>query len=434
MKYFIFTFFIVTKLIAQEYSIDSMVNKNLSNEYKLLKKEVHFDTDRHLSLGKSFYDKKDFINAEKIFLAILEKGDKTKYEYITAEKHLGDIYKLTKKYNKALIHYNNIKDKIKKDDLVYILNSLGYTYVKIYDSEKALEVLSLAKQINEESGNIFDKGGTLGLIAWVYSFDENEKEQSLKYHKETLEAFIKIGEPRGILTSSANLASTYTIYGKYDKALEYLSKALIIAIDLKDVHSQGMIILNFSEVYFNLHKYEEGLQKVNEAFILFEKINSKHGIGLANYFYGILYLKINNYQKAENHLKESLKNCIEDSNLEYIKKNYYYLYELNLNRNDSSKALDHYKNYIVIKDSINKIKHGKVNQQLKLNLGFKEIEKELINSKSELKILNQNNDISRFKVIILSISIILFLIVSFFIFINIKNRNKTLKLNNEKLN
>ncbi|NQY28423.1 MAG: hypothetical protein HRT69_03020, partial [Flavobacteriaceae bacterium] len=63
-----------------------------------------------------------------------------------------------------------------------------------------------------------------------------------------------------------------------------------------------------------------------------------------------------------------------------------------------------------------------------------EIEKELINSKSELKILSQNNDISTFKVIILSISIFLFLIVSFFIFINIKNRNKTLKLNNEKLN
>lgn len=433
LKTFTILLFATINIYSQKISNDTVFEKNLVIEYEMLKKDS-FNFQKYFKVGTDFYLKKDFINAKKIFKEILEKGDKKKYEYVLAEKKLGDIYKTSNNYNKAIIHYNNIRSKIKNKDQSKLLNSMGHSYAMAYNYDKALEVLSLAYEINEKSKNIYDQAGTLGIIAWIYTFDENKHEESIKYYKQALNLFIKINEPKGILTSYANLGDLYLLTGNYNKALDVLSKALIVAIELNDEHAQGIILLSFGEAYYELGKYDEGLNKIDLAFNLFNKNNSSREKALANHLYGVFYLKKRSYLKAESYLKKSLNSCLEINDLEFIKKNYYFLHELSLKTGDIKKALDNYKNYTEIKDSINNVHQSEKNHQYKLNIEFNELEKELTNSKSELKIVSQNNELSKFRIISLSFSILLILIIFLFLFINIKNRNKRLKITNEKLN
>lgn len=433
-KYIIIFLLITTNIYCQKNNEDSINNNNPFMEYEILKKDPIFSIEKYAKIGNDFYKKKDFINAEKVFLEILARGKMDTYEYVLAEKTLGDVYKLSRNYNKAIIHYNNVKNKVKERELLMVLNSLGHTYAKVYNYDKALEILSFAYKINEESNILSDQAGTLGLIAWIHTFDESKYEESIKYYEQTLDLFIKINEQKGILTTYANLGDLYLLTRDYNKALEALSKALDVSIELKDTFAQGVILLSFGEAYIGLNMYDEGLKKIDLANNLFKTKNSFREKAITNHLYGVIYLKKNNYINAEYYLKNSLKTCIEIKNLKYIKKNYYFLHELNLKSGDLKNALHNYKNFTAIKDSINSINQSKKNSQYKLNLEFNELEKELTNSKSELKILNQDNQLSKFRIIFLSFSILLILIISSFIYVNIKNRNKRLKITNEKLN
>ena len=277
--------------------------------------------------GNYGYGKSDYVMALKYSFKALDQFTEIEDKTGTA-RILGDIgveYWYQSDYPSALKYYFDalrINEEINnKADIAATLVNIGIVYNSQKEYQKALEYMVKANRIDEESGNTSGVATNLGDIGELYhNLSDNTK--ALDYYARSLNMSRKLGDKNGVVRNLGNIGNVYTEQKNYSKAMEYYLQALQISRELGLKVGMAMNMGNMGNVYLQMAKDTTSTQ------------------ALANLV------------KAKARTDSAIMISKEIGDLDGLSANYNRLSEMQMLLGDNKGALDSYKNYAVLKDSV----------------------------------------------------------------------------------
>lgn len=284
------------------------------------------------------------------------------------------------------------------------LNNIGNNYFYLGQYDKAIQYLTKAHELDLQSGDSSDISVSLNNIGMVYSRWGRHR-QALSFYEDALN--YTTSEIRKAIRLS-NIGMEWFHLGDYKKALEYLNQALESDIKNNQTVKIGIRKNEISTVLSAMGEYEKAIRLNEEALLIFRKagIRESQIITLADM--GDIYLGMGQYTKAELCFLEGLELARTTKSLHNQARIFKSLYELSERKGDFKKALDYFKNYSAVNDSVfSEIKHRQLaNFEILYETGQKEKENQLLLRDNELKEKRQRLSIA----IIVALAIILILI------------------------
>jgi len=190
-----------------------------------------------------------------------------------------------------------------------------------------------------------------------------------------------------------NIGEVYDDLGNKTKALSFFREA--IAINEKISNNRGIAsnLINTGIVYNGIRMYDSAFIYLNKALKLYRQLNDKYGMSNALSYISNSYLKapkevLNRqriqpslrYAKAIDLQQQSLKMAHEIGNLSTEGDGWSNLSDIYINQKDFAKALDAFKKYIAIRDSI--LNNEKKSQITRMEMQY-EFDKKEAASKAE---------------------------------------------------
>ncbi|MCK4663790.1 MAG: tetratricopeptide repeat protein [Bacteroidales bacterium] len=402
------------------------------------------------------------------------------------------VFKIISKYTLLLIlffyyfyafSYNNPKiDNLQKqlksaeeNQKAEIYNKLAIAYKGI-SPEKIIEYAKKALELSKTSGNKLIEANALLNIGMGY-FHLGNYDKTLEYYLESSDIMDSIDNKNGSAECLIGLGNVYMQLNKLNKTLNYYKEALIIKTEIKDsigiaaiLNNIGVVYLelednktameyhvkslkikeiigdligttyslnNIGYTYFNLNDYNKSLDCYFRALKIRERIGSEKEIAVSLFNIGETYIILKNYNEALLYLERSLK-LSKKSKSKYLTKSIYKIYsDLYENIENNTKALEYYKLYSTLKDSLYSEQSNKKIAELQVQFDLEKKQKEI-----ELLTKDKDAEIKKRKLISYSfiLGFILILLFTFLIYsrfrvkkkANILLEKKNLEINQQK--
>jgi signal transduction histidine kinase len=304
-----------------------------------------------------------------------------------ANNTIGVNYWARSDYPKALEYYfNSLKineEAGAKIEIAKNLSNIGLVYTNQSDYAKALEYYLKALKINEELKNEKGIGFVLGNIGLVYSSQASAKADNLatarsaaggridkaaeasvlsridedcrraeEYYLKALKIFEAAGNRYEIARNLGNIGVVRGIKNDYQKALEYYFRALDMHRELENTSGIGKNLGNIGARYLEIAR--------DTSTDLLEKL-----------FGGS---KTAALKQAQLYLDSSITIKKELGELDYLKNSYQNLSEAQALLGDDSHALESYKIYSTLKDSVFNSENAKKIAELQLQYEYDKTE------------------------------------------------------------
>jgi tetratricopeptide (TPR) repeat protein len=352
----------------------------------------------------------------------------------------------------------------------------GFLYYLVSDYFNALECYSKSQKINEELLKKISKTSPLLIetkreIAKIHNSaglvyqDQANFPKALEHYIAALKFVEEIADTRGTASILCNIGNIYSTQFNHAKALEYFNKSYKIALAENNKSEIARILSNQGIVYYNQKNYSKALEyylksiKISEE-IGYRQLNSSTLAGIAGIFvkqndpekalkyyaqaldmeqqngnknkvasiYGnlaSLYLSLKKYDLTEEYLKKALALSSEIGALDITENQEETYYQLEELRQNYKTALEHYKNYISARDSINSEANTKKQVQQEMQYEF---DKKETAAKAEQEVKDQKAaaDKKQQQIILFSVSGVLLLVIAFafFVFRNLRVTQK----------
>ncbi len=277
--------------------------------------------------GNYGYGKSDYAQALDYSLKSLQQFREIHDQTGTA-KILGDIgvvYWFQADYPNALKYYFDAlrinEDLGIKNEIAATLCNIGIVYNSQADYPKALEYILKANKIDEELGNKSGMASNLGNIGELY-MSLSDTAKALEYDLKSLHLCEELGDKNGISRNLANIAAIYTEKEDYSKALDYFFQALKINEELGNKIGIGVIQGNIGKTYLEIAKDKSTPNKTAAL------------------------------QQAKGYMDKAIQILRTIGELNALLSNYKALSEIQSLLSDNKGALESYKNYTVLKDSV----------------------------------------------------------------------------------
>ena len=272
-------------------------------------------------------------------------------------------------------------------------HSIGYYYYTQGDYPNTLEHWLNALKIWEE---LNDKKGisvSLGNIGIVYK-QKGDYPKALAHYLKALKMAEDLGDKNGIARHLGNIGSVYEEQGAasteasakvelFNKALDYYFKALKIAEDLGNKNTIAINLGNIGGVYdeqasaaspdsavYRERLFNLALDYYFKALKMKEELGNKNGIAINLGNIGALYFKEKKFADAGKYLNDALSLSKEIGDMEGMKENYQNLSVLNSTLGNYKSAFEHYKLYIIYRDSIANEENTKKQTQTEMQYEF----------------------------------------------------------------
>lgn len=335
------------------------------------------------TIGIAYWHKGEYVKAlEQHFKSLKMKeeiGDKE--GVCSSYQNIGLVYKKQGDYTNALEFYFKsfeLQKKIEaekpndvgtKKAIAGLLVSIGNIYENQGDYVKALDYDFKSLKIYEEVN--FKKGiaTSLNNIGNVY---QNQKDftKALEQYSKSLKIKEEIGDKFGMGSALNNIACIYALQGKNSKALELYFQVLETQTELGDKSGIANALNNIGSIYYELGDYKKGLVQDFKALKINEEIGDMGGIAFSSINIGIAYVKLKEFQQAKEYFNKALSISKEMGNKVDMKVIYHELSFLDSAKGDYVKALEHYKMYVIYKDSLINEEHIKKTVQLQMQNDF----------------------------------------------------------------
>ncbi|MBL7883798.1 MAG: tetratricopeptide repeat protein [Bacteroidia bacterium] len=244
------------------------------------------------------------------------------------------------------------------------IGNMGGAYYSQGNYPLAINCHFKALQINERIKNKKSMATNYGNIALVYQ-SQKEYEKAIEYANKAVKIDTELGNKNGVSRHLGNIGIIYNETKEYDKAIDYFSRSLAIS---KEIENHKMIATNYANMgnsyYYKLSKfatkgspdwtllYKTTWDYYCSAQSIFESIKDKRGICSISNKKGAMCIEQNDYKNAKKYIQQSLELAIEIGSLQELKYAYLYYYELSKKINNPTQALDYYRKYVEIKDSL----------------------------------------------------------------------------------
>lgn len=246
----------------------------------------------------------------------------------------------------------------------------------------ALQSLKISETYSEDLSTLADN---YLLIGNIYAYTPDLLNAKL-FYKKTLLIREKIGDFETIWKSLNNLGYIFVQLKNYDSATHFLQRAL--AINRKNNYSKGIAfnLSNLAEISVQRRDYALAKKQMSESIRVNESVGDNR-LQSRNYNeLAKIYSLTNNVPLAVQNATKAFK-LAETIGLAFEKKNAAFtLYELSLMQHKMAAALEFYKIYAHVEDSLNRSRMSSELDLLRKNY-------ELVKKDAEIKILQQSNEL-----------------------------------------
>ncbi|MCD4791587.1 MAG: tetratricopeptide repeat protein [Bacteroidales bacterium] len=398
------TVIFLNKIAYSFYHFDPDSTFKYANKALFISSKINYYLGKikaYRMIGLAYSGKSEYDQALKYLFLSLKEAERTKnLKYISIVYiSIGIVYRKKSEYDEALKYYLKSLEisELKKDSLhiSFALNNIGIIYMALEDYDKAIEYYTESLYINKKTGNRKSVPYTLANIGLIYK-EKNELDKSIAFLKEAL-----------------------TIFEEYNFKNEI-----------------GNANANLGEIYLLQKKYQEAFNSIQTANKIYSETGDKAGRAETFLILGNIYLNQKKYGAAESALSLGMEICKEIGYKEYIIDSYLYLSKLDSARNNYKSALDYYKKYSQLKDSVFSKEKNKAISEIQGKYNLAETERENIVLRKDKQI--NEIKIKRQKLLNYSVGsvLILMLFVVFLIIYSykkLKNANQLLKSKNEEI-
>jgi adenylate cyclase len=409
------------------------------------------DTNKVRSLNRvsALYSTIDPVKGVEYGKQALKLAEKIEYGkgHVIALNSIGLNYQYGGNYKEALDYYNQSlqvqESKGVKSSLALTLNRIATVYLLQGYYDKAQEYNFRSLKVNTEEGDTSAQAGNHGNIAGVYFYQKNYS-KALEYYNKALVIFERENAKTSIGSTYSNLGSIYLEQGMTTgdellllKSLVYFAKAVKLGEELENI---DMIASNSSHTgtaYFHLGNFSKALYFHFKALRLNEKMNALSSKAIDLSEIGMVYLALAKdttgtiepdslvitdkslaLAKSLEYLSNSIALNEKVGSLNSLSQTYKNISEAKMLAGDHSGALESFKKYKLLEDSI-----FSNDSKLKIaNLGTEKAEAE---SEQQAKLNKILNDKRRNEAVLFTAGIVLLLVVIGFI---VKERRRSEKL------
>lgn len=212
---------------------------------------------------------------------------------------------------KALVYAQQALALAQKIDFdsaeVRALIRIGVNQTRLKDLEAAIktgeQIVELANKLDMKL-EIAD-GRSIMAVAYA---EMGDYDQSSKLNFENLRLYEKLNEKRLVGATLGLIGVDFSCMQNYEKAEEYIRKALQIAIELNNYTEiadqyNNMAIIN----QIGFHNLDAALQNYRESLKVSSKINDSIAVGINMLNIGSLFMEMNQADSAAIYLKRSLE-------------------------------------------------------------------------------------------------------------------------------
>jgi signal transduction histidine kinase/Tfp pilus assembly protein PilF len=228
---------------------------------------------------------------------------------------LGNDYYDIGEYDEAYFYFTqsyNVAKRIPDSLAMTIaLHNVGRVFKELGEYDRALDHLSLSLKISNE---IKDK------IAFAYYYDELGDIQLRK--------------------------------GRYDSALSTLVNSLALSRKYQLDELKPKTFTKIARVHLQKEQYDEAFAYYDSTHSLYQQTNNQFGLGLVGLGRGIVYLNQNKFEEAEELIENSLT-IAHNTNARILEIDCYKnLYMIAERRGEFKDALNHFKQFKALEDSL----------------------------------------------------------------------------------
>ena len=309
--------------------------------------------------------------------------------------NIGSIYSAQGNYYEALKSlYSSLRIKETLNDkrgTAHSRSNLGWIYVEQANYKEASTHFLASLKIFEELG---DKLGIASSYNNIGAIDDRQGNYSaaLKNHLISLKLKQEIGDKKGMSYSYNNIGYCFNKQGNYSQALDNHLIALKIREEIGDNKGIAHSHYNIGEAYIGLKQFSNAKQSFNDALALAKKIGSKDVVKKSYHGLARLDSATGNWEQAfyNNQLfilyRDSLVN--EDNSKAIVRAGIQY--EFN-KKEDSLKYVQTSTNEKLKRQTLLTQQQTLVTQQQQQTLVLKQKEFALVSNESQLKQLQIEN-------------------------------------------
>jgi len=220
-------------------------------------------------------------------------------------ERLGGLNSLVGRYDMAIESYEKAgataQDAATKASM---LRRVGWTYGKMGEFDRSLEVLAQAKEMAEE-GSV-EYGRILSSEGYPH-YRKGEFDKGLERYDAALKIFEKGGgQQKDIGNVLRSIGTILLNKGEFDSALEYFHKSLSVMEGIDEHHGVAASLNNIGNVYDYQGKLENALEYYQRVLGIEEKIGHRDGIAIALNNIGNMHLAMGHPDKALEFFERSL--------------------------------------------------------------------------------------------------------------------------------
>ncbi|MBL4594612.1 MAG: tetratricopeptide repeat protein [Flavobacteriales bacterium] len=230
--------------------------------------------------------------------------------------------------------------------------NIGYAYLNKGNIPKALNNYHIALKVLEKIDNKSILGSVLNNIGIIYKI-QGDIPKTIEYWDKALKVREEANDTRGIANSLYNLGGMYLIQKNPKKALEYFKKALIIQTEIGDREGIAYSLNSMGILHKNNGQNAEAIEYFNKSLKVREEIGDKGGV--ASSLNNIAYILLSNgkINEAFNYAQRGFTIAKEVGYPASIKSSAKLLSKIYVKKNNGLKALEMYKLFITMRDSLN---------------------------------------------------------------------------------
>lgn len=279
---------------------------------------------------------------------------------------MGNFSAAVKNNLAGLEYFTRLNDK---EGMANVYFGLGSTYRLMGNFPESLRNHFLALNIREQLGDKKAIAASYNNIGSVYK-SLHEYDKALDFYKKSLKLKESVGDKKGMGNSYNNIANMYATQKKYKEALQNHDKALALRKEVNDMHGVAVSYENYGALYTETANYPEALKYLLMAHDLYKEQGDKSGECTVYLALCDLFFFQKNYSQAESYGIKGLALAKEIEELEAVRSGYQNLSKVYEAKGDARTALEYYKNYIIMRDSLVNEENTKKNVQLQMQYEF----------------------------------------------------------------
>ncbi len=258
---------------------------------------------------------------------------------------------------------------------------LGYNHVITGNYQEGLEAYSNALVIDEKFDDKQNISLDINAIGKIYEI-WRQYDKALEFFFKSLAIAQESNNRNQVAIRMASIASVYKSQQKFDLALEWLKKSLALEEELGNIVPKGYRLDQIGEVYTLQNQFALAEEYLLQALAIFREHKVYVSESIVLNHLALNHFKKGDIQTAVDYYNQSLAIAHRVSFTNMILKNYRELSQLYEQSGNTSKALDNYKHYYTLKDSV-------YNERAQKQLMDFQAKYETEQKEKELALLNQ---------------------------------------------